>query len=148
MSLHVVEDGRDRRFSEKVSARLTAAAPAATGAGRLVYVAFVRMAADQRWENTVWAGRAQDESRSVVHRADRVLDLITVMSLGGAVAVLALIGTVRRCYAVTSVAVAVVGGSLALSEVLKSLVLRRPDLVGAPPRLGKTASPAGIRRSR
>ncbi|WP_322658605.1 phosphatase PAP2 family protein [Streptomyces justiciae] len=152
MTLHAAEskrnepdlrDRRDQRFSRRVAVRLAAAAAASATAELLVYAAFVRTAAGQRWENSVWAGRAHDESLAAVHRADRVLDQITVMSLGGAVALLVLIGAVRRRYAETAVAVGVVGGSLALSEVLKRLVLRRPDLVGASPRLLDNSFPSG-----
>ncbi|MGW2709173.1 hypothetical protein ACWC4J_09300 [Streptomyces sp. NPDC001356] len=70
-----------------------------------------------------------------MHQADRVLDHITVMSLGSAVGVLVVIGVARRRPALTAVAVGTVAGSLALSEVLKRQVLGRPDLVGAPPHL-------------
>ncbi|MET7694692.1 phosphatase PAP2 family protein [Streptomyces sp. NPDC005483] len=137
------EGDDDRRFAVRTSVRFGAAAAAAALTCLLVCVAFVRTAAGQRWEDAVWDGRAQDESLAALHRADRVLDHITLMSLGGAVAVLVLIGAVRRCHAATAVAVAVVGGSLVLSEVLKLLVLRRPDLVRAPVRLLGNSFPSG-----
>ncbi|WP_258314593.1 phosphatase PAP2 family protein [Streptomyces sp. Act143] len=152
MSLHaagserdeeVRADRRNRRFAERIAVRLAAAGTASAVAGLLVYAAFVRTAAGQRWENAVWAGRAQDESLAALHRADRVLDHITLMSLAGAVAVVVLIGAVRRCHAATAAAVGVVGCSLVLSEVLKRLVLGRPDLVGASPRLLDNSFPSG-----
>ncbi|WP_338704248.1 phosphatase PAP2 family protein (plasmid) [Streptomyces sp. Q6] len=143
MPLNAAQNDADRRFSTRVSVRFGVAAAVAAVAWLLVYLVFVRAATGQLWENAVWAGRAQDESPAAMHRADRVLDHITVMSLGGAVAVLVLIGAVRRCYAVTMAAAGVVGGSLMLSEVLKRFVLRRPDLVGAPPRLLDNSFPSG-----
>lgn len=127
----------------RVSARLTAAGGVAAGLGLLVYAGFVRTAAGQRWENAVLAGRARDETPTAVHRADGVLDHITVMSLGAAVGVLVVIGVVRRCHALTAVAVGTVAGSLALGEVLKRQVLGRPDLVGAPPKLLHNSFPSG-----
>ncbi|MFF5500032.1 phosphatase PAP2 family protein [Streptomyces aquilus] len=136
-------DRSDRRFSERIAARLAVAAAVAAAVCLLVYAAFVRTAAGQRWENSVWAGRARDESLAAVHRADGVLDQITVMSLGGAVVLLVLIGVMRRRWAETAVAVGVVGGSLVLSELLKRLVLSRPDLVGASPRLLDNSFPSG-----
>jgi membrane-associated phospholipid phosphatase len=143
VSLNAGESEGCQRFSERISRRLGVAVVVAAVSGLLVYVVFVRTAAGQRWENAVWAGRAQDESLAAMHRADGVLDQITVMSLGGAVAVLVLIGAVRRCYAVTAVAVSVVGASVVLGEMLKRLVLRRPDLVGAPVRLLDNSFPSG-----
>jgi membrane-associated phospholipid phosphatase len=126
-----------------VSARLATAGGLAAGLGLVVYAGFVRTAAGQRWENAVLAGRAQDETPTAVHRADGVLAHITVMSLGAAVGVLVVIGVLRRCLALTAVAVGTVAGSLALSEVLKRRVLDRPDLVGAPPKLLHNSFPSG-----
>ncbi|WP_225809775.1 phosphatase PAP2 family protein [Streptomyces spinosus] len=127
----------------RVSARLAAAGCVSAGLGLLVYAGFVRTAAGQRWENAVLAGRARDETPTAVHQADRVLDHITVMSLGSAVGVLVVIGVARRRPALTAVAVGTVAGSLALSEVLKRQVLGRPDLVGAPPHLLHNSFPSG-----
>jgi len=126
-----------------MSVRLMVAGAVAVGLGVVVYVGFVHTAAGQRWENAVLIGRSQDETLAAVHRANRALDHITSMSLGAAVGVLVLIGTVRRCYALTLAAVGTVAGSLALCEVLKHRVLDRPDLVGAPGRLLHNSFPSG-----
>ncbi|MGW2104620.1 phosphatase PAP2 family protein [Streptomyces olivaceoviridis] len=119
---------------------------AAAGAALLlagVYGAFVRTATGQRWENAVLAGRREDETLAAARAANRLLDHITLSSLGAAVAVLLLIGLARRRFALTVVAVGTVGVSLLLAEVLKRYVLPRPDLVNAPERLLGNSFPSG-----
>ncbi|KUN16143.1 phosphoesterase [Streptomyces corchorusii] len=119
---------------------------AAAGAALLlagVYGAFVRTATGQRWENAVLAGRREDETLAAARAANRLLDHITLSSLGAAVAVLLLIGLARRRFALTVVAVGTVGVSLLLAEMLKRYALPRPDLVNAPERLLGNSFPSG-----
>ncbi|MFF0050755.1 phosphatase PAP2 family protein [Streptomyces sp. NPDC005498] len=118
----------------RVRRRLWITACAAAVLTAAVYLAFVRTATGQRWESVVLAGRLRDETPAASHEANHMLDHITSMTLAAAVVVLVLIGSVRRRYALTAVAVGTVGGSLALTEVLKRLLLSRPDLIDAPAR--------------
>jgi membrane-associated phospholipid phosphatase len=130
-------------FDVWVCRRLWRAAAVATTLLAIVYLSFVRTVTGQRWENTVLAGRLDDETLAAAHRANDLLDHITLMSLGVAVAVVALIGVGRREYALTAVAVGTISGSLALAELLKRYFLRRPNLVGAPSPLIHNSFPSG-----
>ncbi|MFH9090909.1 phosphatase PAP2 family protein [Streptomyces sp. NPDC017673] len=133
----------DKPFGARVRGRLESAAAAAAALLAGVYTAFVRTATGQRWENAVLAGRREDETLAAARSANRMLDHITLSSLGVAVAVLVLIGLARRRFVLTVVAVGTVGVSLVLAEVLKRFVLRRPDLVDAPERLLGNSFPSG-----
>ncbi|MFF0225843.1 phosphatase PAP2 family protein [Streptomyces sp. NPDC004629] len=130
-------------FVRRVQVRLQVAVAVASVLVVAVYLAFVGTATGQRWENAVLAGRLQDETLAAAHEADRNLDAVTTSSLGAAVAVLAVMGLVRRRYALTAVAVSTVGVSLLSAEVLKRYVLCRPDLVGAPGSLLRNSFPSG-----
>lgn len=132
-----------RSFVARTRRRLVAAAAGATVLMLVVYGAFVRTTTGQRWENAVLAGRRQDETLAAARAANRMLDHITLSSLGAAVAVLTLIGLARRRHALTAVAVGTVGVSLLLAEALKRYVLHRPDLVDAPARLQGNSFPSG-----
>ncbi|GLX49081.1 hypothetical protein Shyhy01_20310 [Streptomyces hygroscopicus subsp. hygroscopicus] len=136
--------GKDEKpFATRVRGRLEAVAAGAALLLAGVNAAFVRTAAGQRWENAALAGRREDETLAAARTADHMLDHITLSSLGVAVAVLALIGLVRRRSVLTAVAVGTVGVSLVLAEVLKRYVLHRPDLVDAPRRLLGNSFPSG-----
>lgn len=131
------------RESFAIRVRLEAAAAGAAVLMAGVYAAFVRTATGQQWEEAVLAGRREDETLASAREANRMLDHITLSSLGAAVAVLVLIGLARRRYVLTSVAAATVGVSLLLAEVLKRYVLGRPELVAAPERLVGNSFPSG-----
>jgi membrane-associated phospholipid phosphatase len=132
-----------RPFEARVRVRLEACAVGAAVLLVVVYALFVRTAAGQRWENAVLAGRREDETLAAAREANRMLDRITLSSLGAAVAMLMLIGLARRRHALTAVAVGTVGFSLLSAEVLKRYLLSRPDLVGAPARLLGNSFPSG-----
>ncbi|MER6066327.1 phosphatase PAP2 family protein [Streptomyces sp. NPDC001792] len=132
-----------RPFPARLTMRLEAAAAVAAVLTAVVYTLLVRTATGQRWENAVLAGRLEDETLAAAREANRMLDHITLSSLGAAVAVLALTGLVRRRHALTAVSVGTVGVSLLLAEVLKRHVLSRPDLVGAPAALSGNSFPSG-----
>lgn len=106
-------------------AMLSLAAVAAT------YWSAVRTVGGQRAENAALRGALQVNSEDVV-AADAALATFTVASLGVAVLVLAVIGWVRGGLRLGAVAVAVVAGGTAVTEVLKRYLLTRPPLIDAP----------------
>jgi membrane-associated phospholipid phosphatase len=91
------------------------------------YVVFVHTHAGQRIDEAALSGRLA--SLHARRAASQLLTTISVGSLALALAVLAGQALLRRRVALAVVAVAVVVGSLALTEVLKHLVLPRPELV-------------------
>lgn len=133
----------EKHFATRVCRRLWAAAAGAVLLLACVYGAFVRTAAGQRWENAVLRGRREDETLAAARAANRVLDHITLSSLGAAVAVLVLLGLARRRYVLTVAGAGTVGFSVLIAEVLKRYVLERPDLVAAPERLLGNSFPSG-----
>ncbi|UQE73572.1 phosphatase PAP2 family protein [Gordonia sp. PP30] len=107
-----------------------------------VYWAAVRTYTGQRVENAALRGSYQINADQVT-AADNALATLTVGSLAVAVVILAVIGWVRGGFRLAVVAVAVVGGASAATEVLKRYVLRRPDLVDGPPQWLHNSFPSG-----
>ncbi|MEZ5213071.1 phosphatase PAP2 family protein [Gordonia sp. (in: high G+C Gram-positive bacteria)] len=107
-----------------------------------VYWAAVRTYTGQRVENAALRGSYQINADQVT-AADNALATLTVGSLAVAVVILAAIGWVRGGFRLAVVAVAVVGGASAATEVLKRYVLRRPDLVDGPPQWLHNSFPSG-----
>lgn len=93
----------------------------------LAYGVFVRTHAGQRVDEAALSGRLA--SFHARHAADQLLTTISVGSLALVLALLAGQALLRRRVAQAVVAVAVVLGAVALTEVLKHLVLARPELV-------------------
>jgi len=93
----------------------------------LAYVVFVRTHAGQRIDEAALNGRLA--STHARHAADQLLTTISVGSVVLALVLLAGQALVRRRVALAVAAVAVVLGAVGLTEVLKHLVLPRPDLV-------------------
>ncbi|HEX7291886.1 MAG TPA: phosphatase PAP2 family protein, partial [Conexibacter sp.] len=109
---------------------LAALALACAVALAVAYVVFVRTHAGQRIDEAALSGRLA--SLHARRASSQLLTTISVGSLALAIAVLAGQALLRRRAALAVVAVAVVVGSLALTEVLKHLVLPRPELVQTP----------------
>ncbi|MGW2014823.1 phosphatase PAP2 family protein [Streptomyces sp. NPDC001927] len=130
-------------FSGRVRKRMRRACLGSVLLMAVVYAGLVLTATGQRWENAVLTGRLTDETLAAAHEANRTLQHITVSSLVVALLVLAAIGTLRGRYALTAAAVGTVTASLVLAEVLKRLLLVRPDLVEAPPYLTQNSFPSG-----
>lgn len=105
----------------------------------LLYLVFVRTHAGQRVDDAALAGRlASPRARQAAS------DLLTTISAGSVALVLALLAgqaLVRRRAALAVVALAVILGAVGTSEVLKHVLLSRPDLVLSP--LPQNSFPSG-----
>jgi membrane-associated phospholipid phosphatase len=93
----------------------------------LAYLAFVRTHAGQRVDEAALSGRLA--SQHARHAADQLLTTISVGSLALVLLLLAGQALLRRRVAQAVVAVAVILGAVALTEMLKHVVLPRPELV-------------------
>jgi membrane-associated phospholipid phosphatase len=105
----------------------------------VAYVVFVRTHAGQRIDEAALSGRLAS-----LHARSAASQLLTTISVGSLVlALVALVGQalLRRRVALAVVAVAVVLGAVATTEVLKHLVLVRPELVSSP--LDRNSFPSG-----
>jgi membrane-associated phospholipid phosphatase len=105
----------------------------------VAYLVFVRTHAGQRIDEAALNGRLGS-----MHARAAADQLLTTISVGSLVLVLALLAgqaLLRRRMALAVVAVAVVVGALALTEVLKHLVLPRPHLV--PTGIDENSFPSG-----
>jgi membrane-associated phospholipid phosphatase len=107
-----------------------------------VYAAFVLTRAGQRWEDAVLAGRSRAPD-TALRTADSRLDTITVTTLVAAVVVVLAIALVRRRPLLGLGAAGVVCLALFLAEVLKRVVLPRPDRDGAPGPIAHNSFPSG-----
>jgi membrane-associated phospholipid phosphatase len=105
----------------------------------LAYVVFVRTHAGQRVDEAALSGRLA--SAHARHAADQLLTTISVGSLALVLVLLVGQALLRRRVAQAVVAVAVVLGAVALAEVLKHLVLPRPELVPTP--IARNSFPSG-----
>jgi len=119
-----------------------AALAAACAAGlALVYALLVRTYAGQRIDEAALNGRLGSPA---ARRAAG--ELLTTIGVGSLVLVLALIAgqaLVRRRAALALAAVGLVAGALLTTEVLKHLVLARPDLLPRPSALDHNSFPSG-----
>ena len=104
-----------------------------------LYLVFVRTHPGQRVDEAVLAGRlASPRARAAAN------DLLTTISAGSVALVLALLAgqaLVRRRLALAVVALAVILGSVATSELLKHALLTRPELV--PTAIPRNSFPSG-----
>lgn len=106
------------------------------------YVGLVLTAGGQRFENAALAGAEQ------VDPADRASALaslarISVYSLAVAVALVFVIGLLRRRLDLAVAGVGVVAVALGVTQVLKRFVLPRPELVAHDPRIAHNSFPSG-----
>jgi membrane-associated phospholipid phosphatase len=106
-----------------------AAATAAVSAVLMlaVYLIAVRTELGQRFENAVWVGAGQTAYQRPA-QATTALNLIGTWSVAAALAVIFVIGLLRRQIVLAVAGVALVGASVGTSELLKS-ELNRPNLV-------------------
>jgi membrane-associated phospholipid phosphatase len=105
----------------------------------VAYVVFVRTHTGQRIDEAALHGRLA--SLHARQAADQLLTTISVGSLALALVLLAGQALLRRRVALAVVAVAVVLGAVTLTEVLKHLVLVRPELVATA--LDRNSFPSG-----
>ena len=105
----------------------------------LLYLVFVRTHAGQRVDEAALSGRLA--SFHARHAADQLLTTISVGSLALVLVLLTGQALLRRRIAQAVVAVAVVLGAVALTEVLKHVVLPRPELV--PTAIPSNSFPSG-----
>jgi membrane-associated phospholipid phosphatase len=105
----------------------------------VAYVVFVRTHTGQRIDEAALHGRLA--SAQARRAASDLLTTISVGSLALALVLLAGQALLRRRVALAVVAVAVVVGAVLLTEVLKHLVLVRPELVASP--LDRNSFPSG-----
>jgi membrane-associated phospholipid phosphatase len=92
-----------------------------------VYLIAVRTELGQRFENAVWVGAGQTAYQRPA-QATSALNLIGTWSVAAALAVIFVIGLLRRQIVLAIAGVALVGASVGTSELLKS-ELSRPNLV-------------------
>jgi membrane-associated phospholipid phosphatase len=106
-----------------------------------IYVVFVTTEPGQRLENTALVASAL---RADTTRADSLAYLsgVSVASLVAAMAIVALVGLVRRRPGLGVLAVGVMGVSAVLAEVLKA-ILPRPELVDGPAWILRNSFPSG-----
>jgi membrane-associated phospholipid phosphatase len=95
-----------------------------------VYIVFVHTFHGQRVDDEALAGRAIAERGS--DAAAQLLNTISVGSLVLAVALLIAQGVLRNRSDLAAVAAAVIGCSVASAELLKHVILTRPDLAAGP----------------
>ena len=109
------------------------------------YAGFVLTATGQRFENAALAGAAQAEQLDPSGKANALASLarISVYSLAVAVAVVFLIGLLRRRLNLAIAGVAVVVVALGITQVLKRYLLPRPALIGHDPRIAHNSFPSG-----
>lgn len=93
-----------------------------------VYWLAVRTATGQAVENAALYGADQVDPRAFL-AARSLLDTITVTSLVAATVLVGVIGLLRRQANLAMAAMAVILGSQAVTQILKYVVLQRPDLL-------------------
>ena len=106
------------------------------------YVAFVLTPGGQRFENAALAGAEQIDP---MDRASALASLarISVYSLAIAVALVFVIGLLRRRVDLAVAGVGVVVVALGITQVLKRYLLPRPDLIPHDPRIAHNSFPSG-----
>lgn len=118
---------------------LTALAVGCALALMAVYLVFVRTNAGQRIDEAALDGRLA--SFHARHAANQLLTTISVGSLALVLVLLVAQALLRRRVALAVMAVVVVLGALTVTEVLKHVVLVRPDLV--PSSIDSNSFPSG-----
>jgi membrane-associated phospholipid phosphatase len=106
------------------------------------YVGFVLTAGGQRFENAALAGAEQADAADNAS-ALASLARISVYSLAVAVALVFLIGLLRRRIDLAIAGVGVVVVALGITQVLKRYLLPRPELITHDPRIAHNSFPSG-----
>jgi membrane-associated phospholipid phosphatase len=106
------------------------------------YLGLVLTSGGQRFENAALAGAEQDDPMA---KADALTSLarISVYSLAVAVALVLVIGLLRRRVDLAVAGVGVVAVALGVTEVLKRYLLVRPELIPHDPRIAHNSFPSG-----
>jgi len=94
------------------------------------YVFFVRTTIGQELDDAALVG-AEHETQGVITEAWDLLDVISVASLAIACVVIGLVALLRRRVALAFAALATIGLANVATQLLKRVVLDRPDLIGA-----------------
>ncbi|MDH3704838.1 MAG: phosphatase PAP2 family protein [Acidimicrobiia bacterium] len=108
---------------------------AVVGAGALLalvatYAFFVRTTLGQELDEAALVG-SEHEAQGVISEAWELLDVISVGSLAVATAAIAAVALLRRRVALAVAALATIGGANVATQLLKKVILERPDLIGA-----------------
>ena len=118
----------EAQVDERIGRRWLVVAVASAVALVAVYVLAVLTAAGQAAENAALRGADEAAQRDVT-AADDQLAQITVLSLGVAVVLVAVVGLLRKRVDLAVAATAVIVGGQVVTQLLKRFVLPRPDLV-------------------
>ena len=94
------------------------------------YVFFVRTTLGQELDDAALGGGEQ-RPQGVVSEAWELLDVISVVSLAAACAVIGAVALLRRRFALAFAVLAAIGLANVVTQLLKRVVLERPDLIGA-----------------
>jgi membrane-associated phospholipid phosphatase len=132
----------DVAFAQKREVMLVVFAVACAVLLAVLYVVAVRTSWGQRIDDAALDGRTT--RATVLNATDRLLNTISIASLAlgsGAIMVVALVR--KRPHLAVTAGIVIFGANVT-TQVLKKLVLERPDLVGRPDALGFTNSfPSG-----
>lgn len=94
------------------------------------YAFFVRTTLGQELDNAALVG-AEHEPQGVITEAWDLLDIISVASLAVACVAIGAVALLRRRVAVAFAALATIGVANVATQLLKRVILERPDLIGA-----------------
>lgn len=138
-----VRGGRsDRALGRSRIVWLAALAALCLALVAVLYVVFVHTSWGQRVDDAAVDGRTLRPS--VLHATDRVLNTISVTSLALGGLAMMLVALVRERPHLALAAGVVIVGANVTTQILKTGILERPDLVGPPDPLGMTNSfPSG-----
>jgi hypothetical protein len=94
------------------------------------YIFFVRTTLGQELDNAALIG-AEHEAQGVVSEAWDLLDIISVASLALACVVIGVVALLRRRVALAFAALTTIAVANVATQLLKRVLLERPDLIGA-----------------
>jgi membrane-associated phospholipid phosphatase len=94
------------------------------------YGFFVRTTLGQELDNAALVG-GEHEPQGVISEAWDLLDIISVASLALACVVIGVVALLRKRFALAFAALAAIGLANVTTQLLKRVVLERPDLIGA-----------------
>jgi membrane-associated phospholipid phosphatase len=94
------------------------------------YVFFVRTTLGQELDNAALIG-AEHEPQGVITEAWDLLDIISVASLALACVVIGVVALLRRRFALAFAALTTIAVANVATQLLKRVLLERPDLIGA-----------------
>ena len=93
------------------------------------YVFFVRTTLGQELDDAALVGGEQ-RPQGVVSEAWELLDVISVVSLAAACVAIGVVALLRRRFALAIAVLAAIGIANVVTQLLKRVVLERPDLIG------------------